>query len=423
MNMRYAIYFAPPQTSSWGRFGAKWLGRDAILAEPVKPYRVPGFSAAEIERLTGEPRRYGFHATLKAPIRLAPGASRAGFLDAVQLVADRIEAVPLGAVTVGRLGSFLALLPVQPPARLRDLAALCVRELDAWRAAPTSVELARRRKAPLSHTEEAMLARWGYPYVLEHWRFHMTLTGAVPQEWMEPLQCWLERKVDAVGGETMVVDSLCVFEQAASDAEFRMTERIALRKPLVPPVIRGTPGRLYYVVGPSGSGKDSLISYARQQLCGRPIVFARRFIDRPVQPGPETHVALSNSDFQRQLRRGEFAMYWRANGYQYGIGTDIDGWLARGRDVVVNGSREYIDRARARYPELRLVWIETDASVLRKRLLERGRDDPSEIARRLLRAESFVPPEDALIIHNSGPLVDAGERLIEALTRGAPARI
>lgn len=414
--MRYAIYFAPTASSRWGRFGARWLGRDALGGKPVAHYRVAGFSAREILALTAEPRRYGFHATLKAPIHLVTGATQAAFLDAVQLVADRHEAFALGPLVVGRLGTFLALLPGRPPERLRALASACVRELDAFRAPASAQELRRRRRAGLSRTQDAMLSRWGYPYVLDQWRFHMTLTGNVPPMGLAPLQAWLEEKIRPLADEPMAVDALCVFGQASPDSDFHLIERIALRKPQMPAVVRGTPGRLFYVVGASGSGKDSLLAYAREHLAGHPIVFARRFIDRPVLPGPEVHVALSDSDFQRRLRNGAFAMYWRTNGYQYGIGTDIDGWLVRGRDVVVNGSREYLQQARARYPDLVPIWIEAALPLLRERLLQRGRDGVADIERRMDRAAAFAPPPDAQVIRNEGLLADAGRSLIDALT-------
>jgi ribose 1,5-bisphosphokinase len=186
-----------------------------------------------------------------------------------------------------------------------------------------------------------------------------------------------------------------------------------------------TSGRLVYVVGPSGSGKDSLLAYARQELPRRsPIVFAHRYITRPVRPDDENHVALSDLEFALRVSYGCMAMHWTSHGHRYGIGIEIHQWLARGLDVVVSGSREYLPQALARYPELALVWITAPADVLRGRLESRGRETPDSIAARLERAVlySVAPRPPDFELANDGSLENAGSALVAYLRDAATNR-
>jgi ribose 1,5-bisphosphokinase len=177
-------------------------------------------------------------------------------------------------------------------------------------------------------------------------------------------------------------------------------------------------GRLFYIVGASGAGKDSLIRYARNKLgVHDAVVFAHRYITRAPDAGGENHVALSASEFTLRERNGLFALAWQSHGYHYGVGIEIDQWLERSLDVVVNGSRGYLAVARARYAELSVVWINAKPQVLAARLQRRGRESGSQIIGRLARAArpAVSPPPDALQISNDGPLEQAGDRLVAML--------
>ncbi|MBI2782551.1 MAG: phosphonate metabolism protein/1,5-bisphosphokinase (PRPP-forming) PhnN [Gammaproteobacteria bacterium] len=171
---------------------------------------------------------------------------------------------------------------------------------------------------------------------------------------------------------------------------------------------------LFYVVGASGSGKDSLLRYARERLAGDPgVVFAHRYITRPVEVDGENHVALSGTEFDARLAAGLFAMHWDSHGLRYGIGREINLWLARGCDVVMNGSREYLMEAQARYPELETVWVEVSADVLAARLRARGRENAAQIAARVARAGQFPASGNGVhVIRNDGPLERGGEQLL-----------
>lgn len=185
------------------------------------------------------------------------------------------------------------------------------------------------------------------------------------------------------------------------------------------PTIVDSAGRLIYLVGPSGSGKDSLLQYCRQRLAGNPgVVFAHRYITRAAQAGGENHVALSAAEFAAREAAGLFALRWRGNGLDYGIGVELDHWLAKGMTVIVNGSREYLPQARQRYPELVPVWVQVSHEVLQARLQARGRESGAAVVARLARAALAHGTSSDIVIHNDGELADAGDALLAVITAG-----
>lgn len=177
--------------------------------------------------------------------------------------------------------------------------------------------------------------------------------------------------------------------------------------------------RLVYVIGASGSGKDSLMAYARNNLANEvQVVFAHRYITRAADAGGENHIALTPEEFESRRKAGLLAMHWQSHGYAYGIGIEVNQWLAKGITVVVNGSREYLETAAQRYPELLPVWVEVSPEVLRARLQARGRESAAEIDKRLHRAhqhQSLGRRGD--IIRNDGELRVAGDALVELMRR------
>lgn len=168
---RFAIYYLPPD-GALATFGAAWLGWDIATGTPVAQPEVNG-----IEAVTATPRKYGFHATLKPPFALAEGGRRADLEKAVAVLADRLTPAACDGLMLSQLGGFLALTLRGDAGRINRLAAEIVERLDAFRRPASAAELARRRNAGLTGRQEAMLARWGYPYVKDEFRFHMTLTG------------------------------------------------------------------------------------------------------------------------------------------------------------------------------------------------------------------------------------------------------
>lgn len=178
-------------------------------------------------------------------------------------------------------------------------------------------------------------------------------------------------------------------------------------------------GRLVYVMGASGSGKDSLLQLLRPRLRGLPVVFARRYITRPLSVRGERHIAVSPERFADMAASGQFVMDWRSHGLRYGIGRGIETTLGSGHVVLMNGSREYLPEAIRHYPDLVPVLVEVDASALRARLLARGRERGADIEERIARASMRAEyPGEVRRIDNSGPLaesVDALYRLVSGL--------
>jgi len=182
--LRHAIYWLPE--GPLGAWGAAWLGWDPGTGQEV-PHPDPALAS-----LTEEPRRYGVHATLKAPFRLAPGRTEDELAQALAAFAARRGPAEAPGLRLARIGRFLALVP-EDDAAINALAAACVTELDPFRAPPSSAELQRRRAAGLDAAEEANLLRWGYPYVLDRFRFHVTLSGPLDQGQEERVRAILDR--------------------------------------------------------------------------------------------------------------------------------------------------------------------------------------------------------------------------------------
>ncbi|MEH0834903.1 ribose 1,5-bisphosphokinase [Pectobacterium cacticida] len=164
--------------------------------------------------------------------------------------------------------------------------------------------------------------------------------------------------------------------------------------------------KLIYLIGPSGAGKDSLLRAIRQLALPRLLV-AHRYITRPAEIKGENHIALTMEEFALRERLGLFALHWQAHEYYYGIGIEIDDWLQRGNNVIVNGSRAYLSQARERYGNtLFPICLTVSASILRERLRTRGRESEQQIATRLRRTEEEQRrlPSDCMLLNNDGDL-------------------
>ena len=220
---RVALYYAPAEDDPLWRCGNDWLGRDVRTNT-----RRPQPNLAGIEELTAEPRLYGFHATLKPPMRLRDGSSRAAFLEAAARVAAGVPQFDLPPLHVDNLHGFLALREAEPSPALQALADICVAGVDEFRTPPDEAELARRRRGGLPPAQEEMLVRWGYPYVFATWFFHMTLTRRLSAEEHERVRPAAERLFAPTLRLPRRVTDICVFTQREPGAAFGLTERLAL---------------------------------------------------------------------------------------------------------------------------------------------------------------------------------------------------
>jgi putative phosphonate metabolism protein len=223
---RYAIYYAAPRSSALDRFGAEHLGYDAWTGDDLPfPEGVP----ADWRELTDDPRKYGFHATLKAPYALAPGESEAALTATCADFARTPRPVPVIAPVVSSISGFIAVVSAEPPDELAQLAADCVRAFDRFRAALTPEDRARRKPERLTPRQRAHLDRWGYPYVMEEFRFHMTLTGRLDSARRGPVLDLLSRRFRTLGLTSLAIDGIALFKQADAHSRFRIIGEWRLR--------------------------------------------------------------------------------------------------------------------------------------------------------------------------------------------------
>jgi putative phosphonate metabolism protein len=226
---RYALYYAPASDSALWRFGSATLGYDAVTGEDVAFAAPPGCDAASWPELTAEPRRYGFHATLKAPFELANGRSESALRAFAHNVAAGHAGVALDRLAVNALGPFIALTPAAPSEALQRLAFALVQAFEPFRAQLSEADLARRLKSPLTPAHRAYLEAYGYPYVGDAFRFHMTLTGSLPPDAIAPVkQALAAAHAKAVPPEPVAIDRIALFRQQTRESRFRLLDSFLL---------------------------------------------------------------------------------------------------------------------------------------------------------------------------------------------------
>ena len=226
---RYAIYFVPAPSSDLDRFGADLIGYDAFGGTD-RPFP-DGITQAvpDWHDLTSDPRKYGFHATLKAPFALAQGSNEAELIAACKSFAAAARPIPIIKPVVAAISGFIAVVPAQDATELDRLAAECVRGFDKFRAPLAAQDRARRNPSALTAAQLVHLDLWGYPYVMDDFRFHMTLTGRVGAERRDPLVAMLRTRFAALGLKELAVDRIAVFRQDDADSRFRVLAHFGLR--------------------------------------------------------------------------------------------------------------------------------------------------------------------------------------------------
>jgi putative phosphonate metabolism protein len=221
---RVAVYYTPLADDPLFIDAASWLGRDPASDSASLQPAIPS-----ITDVTAEPRLYGFHATLKPPMRLATGYHWHDLVAATRVLADSIAPFDLPPLSVQDLFGFLALQETTPSAPLQALADACVEQLDCFRAPAAEAELARRRRAKLTAEQDAMLVRWGYPYVFDTWFFHLTLTRRLSavekQVFLPAAEAYFARSI----AKPRRVSDICLFVQPDSGLPFVIKERLKLR--------------------------------------------------------------------------------------------------------------------------------------------------------------------------------------------------
>ncbi|SIO05543.1 putative phosphonate metabolism protein [Rhodovulum sp. ES.010] len=222
---RYAIYYAP-EPGPLADFGAAWLGWDAEAGTTRAHLRLQGLPR-RLSDLTETPRKYGFHGTLKPPFRLIEGSDITLLHRSAAALAAQLRPVLLDGFVLSRLGGFLALTPRGDAPALNALAGSVVEALDGFRAAPADEEIARRDPDRLSARQRKLLQRWGYPYVMEEFRFHMTLTGPLSESDAEATRAVLAPILAPMIDRPHRIASLCLFGEA-EDGRFHNLHRYTL---------------------------------------------------------------------------------------------------------------------------------------------------------------------------------------------------
>lgn len=220
--MRYAIYFTPPAGHPLVRTAAEWLGRDAFTDNM---FEIPN-SRKEI---TKEARRYGFHATLKAPFELHANQTEANLLDAVRSFCNSHHSFTLPCVSVSQMGGFFALIPEITSPQLQEFASKIVQFFDPFRAPLGDKDIARRKPHTLSPRQLEHLIKWGYPYVLDQFQFHMTLTGRIADENADRVSSQINQFFEAYVDQPLSISGIAVFVEPTHGADFQILSWVPLQ--------------------------------------------------------------------------------------------------------------------------------------------------------------------------------------------------
>lgn len=225
--MRYAIYYAPPAPSRLWQTASRWLGRDAYNDQPLQQPKCQQIEPDRLWELTRTPRRYGLHATINPPFRLAMGKTEASLRLLLSDFASRRQPFPLPPLELAVMDDFFCLQPVKNSPHIMELAASCVKALEGYPAPLPPSEMARRKSAILSDQEKKNLADWGYPYLFNQFRFHVTLTTRITNsEEKEVIHSELTEIMTPILAEALMVDSLCLFLEPAPGQNLLCIDRI-----------------------------------------------------------------------------------------------------------------------------------------------------------------------------------------------------
>lgn len=225
---RFAVYFAPCAESMLGQFGHAWLGRDPESGQDLVRLDANGISADELLAATTSPSRYGFHGTLKPPFALRDGQTRSDLEAALGDFCAQVAPVTCGHLTLKSISRFLALVPTEPVAPSGDLAASLVRGLDEFREPEDEAAMNKRRAVGLSDRQEDYLVRWGYPYVMEEFRFHLTLTNKLEGDQLDRFETALVPLVDPLCQTPFTITDVCLFGDPGDGKPFALLQRFSL---------------------------------------------------------------------------------------------------------------------------------------------------------------------------------------------------
>ncbi len=227
---RYAIYWAPEPGSELAHFGESWLGVDPVASILHDQSERFGLDADLAIRATVSPRRYGLHATIKAPFRLAPGRSETELCKALAEFCASRRRISSGPLCLHRFARYLALVPENARAEIEWLADECVTHFDSFRAPLNDAERARRSAPHLSPLEQTYFEQFGYPHIFSRFFFHITLAGPLEADPLDKVERALAPAVEPFTNGAFCLDALCLFGDPGEGKPFRVLERFPLVK-------------------------------------------------------------------------------------------------------------------------------------------------------------------------------------------------
>lgn len=224
---RFAIYYVPPRDSAWWEAGCRWLARDPESGEALEPPLLPALAerSRDVRSVSRAPQRYGWHATLIAPARCAPGVSLDQVTERARAWACRQQAFSL-QVEAAALERFVAIIPATDDgaAAMRTLAADALHAFAPLRAQPSEHDRRRRLSVNLTERQRELLDRWGYPYVLDAFRFHMTLSDSIDGDLRQLLIDWWRTQVPTLG--PLPIEGAALFVEPRAGAPFVLAARL-----------------------------------------------------------------------------------------------------------------------------------------------------------------------------------------------------
>ncbi|MGY3450930.1 DUF1045 domain-containing protein [Bradyrhizobium sp. USDA 4353] len=225
---RYAIYYTPARDTALAAFGADLLGYDAWTGNERQFPSEVREAVPDWAELTADARKYGFHGTLKAPFPLHDARTEAELSAACAAFAATPRAVPVIRPVVDAISGFIAVIPGEASAELQHLAAACVETFEPFRAPMSAEDRARRKPEMLTPRQREQLDRWGYPYVMDDFRFHMTLTCRLSDERRAPVLAMLRDRFAELDLRGLAIDRIALFRQASSTSRFGILNSWAL---------------------------------------------------------------------------------------------------------------------------------------------------------------------------------------------------
>jgi putative phosphonate metabolism protein len=224
---RVAIFYAPASKSPLAEFGSNWLGWDIEKAIEAKHPEIPKLPTP-ISDIIATPQKYGFHGTLKAPFRLNTEKSLDELRNALRRFSEPISKFTIGQMKVARLGNFVAIIQETASGQLQNFASTIVEHFEEFRAPLSDDDITKRRKTNLSPRQDELMLKWGYPFIFDEFKFHLTLTGKLNEHDAEITKNILAEYLSDILAEPLEVIDICLYGERG-DGRFEIIGRFPLQ--------------------------------------------------------------------------------------------------------------------------------------------------------------------------------------------------